>query len=381
MTRIPLIETSGPPRERGRQHGEAARERIERSLEVYAEAFAAGASLTWSEVRERAPRWLPLVEGFNGPELVEELEGIAEGARAPLADVLALNGRGELSAGNPFADEECTSWALTDEATPDGHVYAGQNWDWKIATQETVVLLRIEQPGKPTIVMQTEAGQIGRQGANSVGLALNANGLGGRWRAGAGLGLPQPFIRRRILDAWTFNGALHAIFTSRQSVCTNLLLTHRDGFAIDLETTPARHGWGYPVGGVLVHANHFRWFVPPQLAEAYRPGPSSLLRLERAEAGLRRVRDAGGEHEVRALVREAMSDHFSFPNSVCTHPDEREPTLERTMTIASSIVDLTTGEYRVAHGPPCENEYELLPWNLYDGPGEQAAALAGAAAA
>jgi isopenicillin-N N-acyltransferase like protein len=34
--------------------------------------------------------------------------------------------------------------------------------------------------------------------------------------------------------------------------------------------------------------------------------------------------------------------------------------------VASSIVDLTTGEYWIAHGNPCENEYELLPWNLYD---------------
>ena len=40
-------------------------------------------------------------------------------------------------------------------------------------------------------------------------------------------------------------------------------------------------------------------------------------------------------------------------------------------TLLSSCVDLTTGEYRVANGFPCETEYEVLPWNLYDGPHDE----------
>src|SRR5205085_4687482 len=141
-----------------------------------------------------------------------------------------------------------------------------------------------------TIVMQTEAGQIGRQGANSAGLALNATGLGPRW--GSGLRLPQPYIRRRILDSWDVQQALEAIFESKQSVCSNLLLTHRDGFAIDLETTPGRHAWAYPEDGVLVHTNHVVYFVPPQIEDTYRPAVAdSLIRLQRIEDVLARVRE------------------------------------------------------------------------------------------
>ncbi|HVU78673.1 MAG TPA: C45 family peptidase [Gaiellaceae bacterium] len=362
--RIPLIEVSGGPRERGRQHGEAARDRILLSIEAYRGSFSAAAGLDWDQVCELAPQWLPLVEAYNGPELVEELHGIAEGAGVTLGDVLALNGRGDLSYTNPFAAEECSAWAILDEASPDGHVYCGQNWDWRLATQETVIMLRIEQPGKPTIVMQTEAGQIGRQGANSSGLALNATGLGPRW--GKGLRLPQPYIRRRILDSWTMNEALEASFRSSQSVSSNLLLTHRDGFAIDIESTPGRHGWGYPTDGVIVHTNHFVYFVPPQIEGTYRPAVAdSLIRLERIQSVLRRVGETRSGEELRALVREAMTDHFSYPNSVCNHPDEREPEADRMQTVASTIVDLTTGEYRLSHGPPCANDYELLPWNLY----------------
>ena len=102
--------------------------------------------------------------------------------------------------------------------------------------------------------------------------------------------MPQPYIRRRILNSWDMNEALEAVFKSQQSLCTNLLFSHRDGFAIDLETTPGRHGWGYPNDGVLVHTNHFRYFVPKQIEETYRYfSPDSLYRAERIERVLARV--------------------------------------------------------------------------------------------
>lgn len=366
---IPLLEVSSPdPRERGRQYGEQARAQIERSIAYYAEGFERSAGLDWARVQELVPRWNPLIEAYL-PGILDEVAGIAEGSGRKVEEILALNGRGELAGGNPFDDatDGCSSFALLPDAAGDGHTYAGQNWDWREKTRDTVVILRIEQGDKPTIVMQTEAGQVGRHGANSAGVALNANGLGGRF--GTGLGIPQPYIRRKVLDASGFDDALEAVFASTQVICTNLLLTHRAGFTIDLETTPARHGWMYASDGLLVHANHFIAFVPPQLAASYRPfSPDSLYRVPRIERVLRGVRNATSSEELRELVRTAMSDHFGYPSSVCCHPDERRDELDRYLTVASSLVDLTRGEYWIASGPPCTNEYELLPWSLYDGP-------------
>jgi isopenicillin-N N-acyltransferase-like protein len=365
---MPLIEIAGPPRERGRQYGEQARETIERSIAWYSEQFTATASLQWGDILDNARRWEPLVEAYL-PESLEEMQGIAEGANRSYEEILALNGRGELSSGNPFLDdaaEGCSSYSILPEAAGDGHVYCGQNWDWRSAILDTVVMLRIEQPGLPTVVMQVEAGQVGRQGANSAGIGLNANGLGARF--GKALGMPQPYIRRRILNSWDMNEALEAVFRSRQALCTNLLLSHRDGFAIDLETTPGRHGWGYPQDGVLVHTNHFRYFLPKQIEGTYRYfSPDSLYRAERIERVLARTREAATGEEMRALIREALSDHFGRPDSVCNHANPSDPWFDQNETVASSIVDLTVGEYWIAHGNPCEHEYELLPGNLYDG--------------
>lgn len=364
---VPLIEVSGDARERGRQHGEGAREQIRRSIAYYRGSFQRTAKLTWDQVVELAPRWVPIVEEYS-PGITDEVRGIAEGAGVTFEEILALNGRGELSSGNPFLDgeyEDCSSFALLPPASGDGHVYCGQNWDWRSETGETVIVLHIVQPGKPTIVMQTEAGQVGRHGVNSAGIALNANGLGVRF--GTGLGVPQPFIRRRILDSFDMQAALSAVFDSKQSICTNLLITHRDGFAIDIETTPARHGWMYPTDGLLVHTNHFVAFVPEQIAETYRPfSVNSLWRLPRLTEGIAKARTAPTPEAVREVIALALRDHFGYPNALCKHRDERAVGTDRNETIASSIVDLTTGEYRLAAGHPCETEHELLPWNVYE---------------
>ncbi len=373
---IPLIEISGTPAERGRMYGEAARDEIARSLAYYREAFAAASGLAWPKVLAKAGSWRGIVADA-APDLLEEMDGIAEGAGVTADDILALNARGEIvrSADSAFTHmaekdevEGCSSFALLPEATGDGHTYCGQNWDWRLGTEETTVVVRVVQPPKPTVVMQVEAGQVGRHGINSAGIALNANGLDGRF--GTPPGLPQPLLRRLILDSPTMSDALQVPFSVRQHIATNLVLTHRDGFAVDLETTPVSHRWGYPDGGILVHGNHYQYGIPDALRDTYRPSSvDSLYRVPIIEAGMARVREASDPASVRKIITDTMSDHFGHPLGVCAHIDPRDDEVRQNKTTMSSLVDLTAGEYRILSGNPCEGEYRLLPWDLYDGPG------------
>ncbi|GGR73472.1 peptidase C45 [Streptomyces aureoverticillatus] len=377
---LPVVEISGTPTTRGRQYGEAVRPQLHAALGYYEAAFGRSAGLTWDQVTARAARWLKPVED-HAPHLAEEMSGIAEGAGVGLLDVLALNARGEViydrsfkemaaSGTRPGGEEPpdgCTSFAAYGEASGDGHVYAGQNWDWRAGVADTVVMLRIVQPPKPTLIMQVEAGQIGRQGANSAGIALNANGLGGRFSDA--VGLPQTVVRRGVLDQHVITDAVDVLCRTRAHIASNALLTCREGFALDLETTPAGHGWMYPTDGLLVHGNHYQAGVPAALAPDYRPlSPDSLVRVPRAEQGLRALRSATGPDESLKIIKQAMSDHLGHPESLCTHPDPRRPDIEHWATLVSSCVDLTTGDYRVTAGTPCDRDYQHLPWNLYDGP-------------
>ena len=166
--------------------------------------------------------------------------------------------------------------------------------------------------------------------------------------------------------------ALEAVMSSTQILSVNMLITHRDGFSIDLETTPARHGWEYPAGP-YGHANAFVAFTPEQVTERYRPSSSdSLYRGRRVADLLRVVSEAQTSGDVHACIVEALSDHLGYPNSVCNHPDDRAE--RRYQTLASLVVDLTTGDFWVAGAMPCTTAFELLPWNLYDTAATSAAA-------
>ncbi|PII88204.1 acyl-coenzyme A--6-aminopenicillanic-acid-acyltransferase form [Leucobacter sp. OLJS4] len=385
---IPVVEVSGAPRERGRQYGEAARDLIATAIGYYSAALGAQTGLGWGAISRSVRTWLPISEEL-APHLVEEMRGIAEGAGVGFDEILALNLRGEFvhnhraqRAGQPKAadaatiDEDdrgsvdgCTSFFLTGAASGTGDTLVGQNWDWRTLTAETTMAIRVVQDPLPTVVMQVEAGQVGRHGANSSGIALNANGLGGTFDST--IGLPQTLIRRLVLDSADIASALKVLVKTRPHIASNALLAHRSGFGIDLETTPHGVDWVYPdESGMIAHTNHYQAAVPPQLAGRYRPASSdSLLRLPRVSAGLRRVASATSAAESREAVRAAMSDHLGFPEGVCTHPVEGADPLKQWSTLLSSCVNLSTGQYHVAAGYPCETPYTELPWNLYDGPG------------
>lgn len=370
-----VIELSGDsPFERGIQYGAAAADLIADGIAYYRQAFQRQARLSWEEALRYVRQWEPLIQR-DFPDLLEDMRGIARGAEVRFEEILALNCRGELIYDNwnraqdpaSHTREEtdgCTSFSLTDEGAGDGHVYAGQNWDWRHAVRGTVVVLRIVQPPKPTLIMQVEAGQIGRHGASSAGIALNANGLGGRFDQR--VGVPQTVVRRAVLDSPTISKALDVLVHTQAHIASNALLTDRSGFTVDLETTPGAYGWEYARDGVIVHGNHYQAFVPPQLADHHRPFSSdSLLRVPQARAGLRAAATAEKSVDVRTAIRSAMSDHLGHPDSLCAHPDQQLDPLDRWSTILSSCVDLTTGDYYIAGGTPCENPYELIPFNLY----------------
>lgn len=91
---FPLIEVSGPPRERGRQYGRQAATRIARGVEHYA-AQLGRMRVDWPAVRGLVQDYLPEIERFD-PTYVDEMRGIAEGAGLELEAIVLLNARTEI---------------------------------------------------------------------------------------------------------------------------------------------------------------------------------------------------------------------------------------------------------------------------------------------
>ena len=84
---FPLIEISGAPRERGRQYGRQAADRIRKGTSHYV-AQLKDLSLDRDGIASLVRDYLPVIEAFE-PAYIEEMRGIAEGADVPFEDVVA----------------------------------------------------------------------------------------------------------------------------------------------------------------------------------------------------------------------------------------------------------------------------------------------------
>lgn len=356
MTPFPIIHIKGPPRERGQMYGESACEQIHRSLTFYSKSIIPAARLSWGTLCDDVMKRVPLWEKAE-PSLIGELRGVAAGAKLDLAEVVALNTRGtfvQVEDQKKEPEEGCTSFAVLPEASRDGHMLTGQNWDYLSGIKDSIVLVHVTPEVGPRLLMMVEAGQVGRHGANENGVALHANGLTSQLRDYNGL--PSTFWRRQILRESNVTDALAAATKTPRVGSTNLVISHKDGFAVDLETRPHTARWLHPENGWLAHTNHFLSEIPPQIADTYEPEANSIVRYERMTQLMRQAASRGGI-TFEDLVM-ALKDHrFSDGAGICTHAQPDDSPENAWESVASVITNLTTGIMAVSSGPPCIGKY------------------------
>lgn len=350
LERFPFFQVAGAPFERGRQHGEGAADLIRFNLEGYWRLFQHYAGLDRTAALEEAKRYRDPIQA-HAPHLLEEMEGIAAGAGLSLNEILALNCRTEiLSIGRVPLCQECTAIFVAAERTAEGHTLLAQNWDWYDILRGGMVLLQIEQPGRPTLLSLTEAGMVGKIGLNSAGIGVCANFLRHHQRR---LGLPFHLILREALEAPRLGLAAAAVFQAERADAGNYLLAHADGEGINLEAAPASVAWLHPQDGLLVHTNHF---LVPRLQEGDTGILESDNTLARYGRAVRLLQSRAGALGVEAVM-DILRDHFDRPKSICRHPDPTLPRVEQSATLASMILDLTAGRMYVAAGEPCRVDY------------------------
>ncbi|CAN5922760.1 C45 family autoproteolytic acyltransferase/hydolase [soil metagenome] len=327
---FPLIDLSGSPRERGRLHGKAAADRLRRGARMYAESLLRS-GVDWPELERRAEEMVPSIDAFD-PAYVEEMRGIAEGANEPFAAVVLMNARTEMVAAARQRQaaqklvqavarqvpDGCTAALALPEASADGTLLHGQNWDWRAECAETSVVLRIRRDDGPDILTFTEAGGLARSGLNSAGIALTANALECDRDYQRGPGVPLPFIRRKVLESAHLAQAVQTIVATPKLGSNHMAVSHCDGEAFGFECAPDEAFWIAPDRGLYVHANH--WIAEAALARVKDTGlaetPDSIYRDKR-------VRDQLGPKRGKLTLedfRAAFFDDWGSPWSVCRPP-------------------------------------------------------------
>jgi len=243
--------------------------------------------------------------------------------------------------------------------------------------------------GRPSMFCLTEAGQLIRTGMNSVGLAVTANSLlctddyvpisytdknGVYHEVTPRLVLPLTLARRIFLEYSIYSEGLVAINSMPRHVSGNLHVSTGDGFGMALEVTPDRiyKVYGNIDDNYVLHTNHFlhEGFSGRDNVKDRYPGGSSWFRLQQLEKGLRRYKDG---KLTPKLIKTAFSDHLSYPESLCSHPNlEQRNTPSNALTgytsrlgqtVAFVMYNLTLKTVTVCKGGPCQGvlqEFQLL---------------------
>ena len=362
MVPFPHVRVRGPARQRGRQLGEQAAQRVQRSVGIYKGVFRHYAGWEWAQVVEHAARYRPAIQAY-APHYLEEMEGIAEGSGVEEQDVLAINVRTEImfAAVARKAAQGCTSFVALPEATASRHTLVGQNWDWKPAMGETVIVLEAEQEEGPDFVTVVEAGLLAKVGMNSAGIGLTTNALVSDLDRGDP-GVPYHVILRGILDAETMSDALGAVNRLPRASAANYLIAHREGAAINIEAAPGDHSHVYTdfpgEDGLFAHTNHFTCDRFNLKDVSLWDGPDSPFRWHRMWKFLRASRGGITPDRLQAY----LADHVNYPAGICSHPDPRIEPADRYATVASVIMDLDTKTLWLADGKPCETPFRELEY-------------------
>lgn len=340
-TRYREIEVSGPPRELGRQIGEAAREETRGFCEVALERVNRTVSVSRERAFEIARRSTDFAEKYR-PDLVEELRGTAESAGVTLNELMLLQVR------NQFTPEEggCTSVAF--QPCADAGTVVAQTWDNDPVLDEFTVVLTRRPEGRPASISCTQAGLISYMGFSETGIGACVNTLPAPSRAD---GVPHYFTLRELFEAESLDQAAESVRRAQRAIPANIMLATPDGPA-DLEVTIDEvHVLRRDNRGSITHTNHC---LHPDLL----PINDQFPELIQSHARMRRidglVQSMSGDMDT---LKSILSDHDGYPTSICRHAnDDRVNGFWE--TVFALIVEPSERRMHITRGTPCDHPFE-----------------------
>jgi len=344
---IPIIEVKGSARERGRQQGEGARQQILDAIAHYREILPPVIEVTWEEGLREARKFLPYAEEAF-PQFVEELRGIAEGSGILFEEVWILNCYEGLTESRRQL-WGCTSIAVRDDQTADGHVLLAHNEDWHSVDRGNVYLVHAEPDDGLPFLGITYGPLLANVGLNGAGIGVAINSV---YPTDGGVGVPRILYSRAVLNVRTIGEAIRACVPKLRAGGYSYVLADPNGELYSVETSATTHTIRYGEDGWLVHTNHY---LSPKMQDLEAPGvySGSHVRLNRAQ---RLLRSQLGNVTVASL-QSLLRDHVNQPESICMHEDLEDPLHEREQTLISLVMDLTERTVWAAPGPPCEGAY------------------------
>jgi isopenicillin-N N-acyltransferase-like protein len=347
---ISIIKVKGSHREIGRQIGEAFREQIQHHLQSTRELIDTTyetLELDWSGARMQGRKYLPFAQE-RYPQYVDEMLGMSEGANVDFDDVGVTNSL-EAVTMDALHLSKCTSMAVSETHTADGHVLIAHNEDWIPEDEPDVFLIHAEPDDEPPFLAMTYGALLPNIGFNAYGIAQCCDSV---YPNDSRIGIPRLVVSRAALAAKTPGEAIRRTLIPRRAAGYNHLLAHESGEIYSVEVSARKFAILYADDGYMVHTNHFLDSNMQTIEYESDELISTRVRYFRANRLLRETE----QHTIKS-IQSIQRDHINFPNSICNHAEDVMDPLDREKTINAMVIDLTARAMHIAWGNPCGNTY------------------------
>ncbi len=354
LSKIRVLTLEGTPKERGYIHGETLKTEIIEILERYKY------SLKFNY--KRNPDWLIdyFLSNTNfltsikrwAPQLLEEIEGIAEGVGVDFNEIFALQMVAHDEGWWFFQNtsfEKCSSLGCI--KSEDQPVLIAQNLDLPNIFEGLEVLLHIKYEGSSLeSYVLSHAGFLGEFGINNQSVAICCNSLSSHLNNSPN-GLPFTYIIRSILEQPNLKKAEEFLTKIQHASAQNYIIGGSDCIlCYECSANKIIHFEPYEDAQRIYHTNHplknDDLIVPALKLSNLSTSHDRLDYLER------RLKDSSKKITIDT-IKNILRSHFG---PICVHHISQP---NSGYTFSSVIFSLSTPpNFYLTVGPPCLKEYE-----------------------
>ena len=352
---LAVVHTFGSHRQMGQQIGEEFPDKICHSIDnakkLLSDAYDE-IQLKWDGAKIQAKKYIPFAEE-RYPQYVDEMRGIADGANVDFDDIAVVNAI-EAVTTDALHLTKCTSMAVNQEQTANGHVLIAHNEDWIPEDEPDVYLIHAKPDDEPAFLAMTYGALLPNIGFNAEGIAQCCDSV---YTDDSRIGIPRTVVSRAVLASRTPGEAIRHMLSPKRAAGYNHLLAHESGELYNIEVSARRFAVLSNEKGYLVHTNHYLDFQMKEIESEPDELIATRVRYWRALHLLGR----NNNHTIKSL-QSIQKDHINYPDSICNH-DIVGGALDREKTITALTIDLTTRLLYAAHGTPCQNPFSTYQLN------------------
>lgn len=346
-----VLEIHGGPKDRGYEYGAHHAALIKRLLNSHYNFYSQFLNTTREEALRSSAKYIEPTRNYS-EEILNEIEGVAEGSRLSLEEIMLIAAFNEVF--YPRLARACTSFAVRNGATADGYTYVGQNNDEGIdpwLDGDCTTLTRFVQKDAPNALIYTYAGAPAMMGINSAGLSLCLNALG---FDAPKIGVPMLCVVREVMNQKSIDDAIAAIERAERAFALNFIMASPKEIS-NVESNPMKVEVTKSAD-LLYHANHYIFCPVEGFSEAKSPEyrKNSTSRCNRMQDLI----ESNKGKLTLPMLEGFLRDHENRPDMICSHVNHNRTRAHWSRTLDGMIYMPEKREAWIAHGNPCESEFE-----------------------